>query len=251
MTDINQLQEHLTTLKLNEISTILEQQIRSKSHDSISFLERFFGLVEAQVIANENKRIVREQKNAGLRWSGAMMADINYKIQKSLNKDEIEGLSKLLWIEDKLNLFIVGSTGSGKTYLACALANLAILSGYKIMYTKYSDLLLKLKAAEKDEKLESFIKRCMRMQLIVIDELKPIKLADTERRLLFDFVEVMDHGVSLIVISQYSIDCWHEALLGAEEADSIIDRFINNAHTLEVNEKDSLRKAYQAKPRLQ
>ena len=147
------------------------------------------------------------------------------------------------WIKEKQNVIITGPTGSGKTYLACALANSACRGGYSAHYLRLPRLLQEMHIARGDGSYGKQLSKLARYNLLVIDDWGLAKLQDKERR---DLLEVLEdrHGVSSTIISsQIPLDRWHDTIGDPTIADAVLDRLVHNAHMIAMSMKaDSMRK---------
>ena len=250
MSTKNDLFNSLNTLKLSGMTEALEQQFIKKEFTKKSFIERLHHLLEAQVLWTENRKLELNQKQANLRWPDAAASDIDFDVQKSLDKDEIWNLFEMSWLEVFENLFLNGPTGSGKTHLACAFGNAAMLLGYKVRFFKYSELIVTLCKAKRDDTLDVLYRKLNKIRLFIIDELRPVELDELEGGLLFDFIESRDLKSSFIFTSQYPLSDWYDGISDATLADAILDRVSHNAITIDMLEKVSLRKVFRGKRQL-
>lgn len=166
----NEVIEKCQRLKLTGVMTALEMQLSSKAFDTQSFLARLDHLLSEEESSSLNKRIKTLQRQAKLRWPNAVIGMIDYKLHPGLEPARIESLAELDWVENNLHLVITGPTGAGKTYLACALANQAIMSGISVRFFRYNELLLQLAAADKEEKFTQLCKKLCRIKVLIIDD---------------------------------------------------------------------------------
>lgn len=109
----------------------------------LSFEERLGIMVEKEWLAKKNSRIKRLLNNASLGLN-ACIEDIDYSIDRTIDKKIIQKLSSCAFIEQKLNVVISGKTGSGKSYIACAFGNAACRHGYTVKYFRIPELLLEI-----------------------------------------------------------------------------------------------------------
>jgi DNA replication protein DnaC len=123
----NQTIEGLYALKLPAMAAGLVDQAESATYGGLSFDERLGLLVDRELTERENRRLERYRKSAKLR-SDAVMQDVDFRRQRGLERSVILSLAEANWVKSHHNVAIVGPTGVGKTYLACALANAAILA---------------------------------------------------------------------------------------------------------------------------
>jgi DNA replication protein DnaC len=139
------------------------------------------------------------------------------------------------------NLFLLGPTGIGKSYLACALAHKACRDGYSALYTRAAQLFRDLAVARADGSLPRRLLRLARIDVLIVDDWAMAPLNEVERR---DFLEVCDDRYQLrstILTSQLPVSKWHAQIGDPTLADSILDRLVHNAHRIEL-EGESLRK---------
>lgn len=243
----DELFDLMNGLKLTGMLQALDEQYSSKSFSKKSFIDRMHHLLEAQQLWNENRRLSLNQKQANLRWPSAAVSDIDFEVQKSLDKDVVWNLAEMSWVEAYEHLFLNGPTGSGKTHFACALANAAMVLGHKALFLKYSALIALLCKASKEESIEALYRKFNKVQLFIIDELRPVNLEEGEDQLLFDFFESRDMKASFIFTSQYPLSDWYDDMADETIADAILDRVVHNSTTIVMNEKVSLRKVLRSK----
>lgn len=234
--------ERCTNLKLGGVMEALEIQFASKTYDSKSFLARLEHLLSIEETSTLNKRIKMLQRQAKLRWPNAVVATIDYQLHPGLEPDKMEDLAELHWLRNNQHIVFTGPTGNGKTYLACSLANQAIMEGISVRFFRYNELLLELAAADKEEKFTQFCKKLCRVKVLIIDDWGVAKLNTTQRHLLFELIEMRDRNSSLVITSQYPMSSWHEAFGDPTIADSVLDRIVHNAHHIDRKQGGSIRK---------
>jgi DNA replication protein DnaC len=138
------------------------------------------------------------------------------------------------WVGQHQNLFLIGPTGTGKSFLVCALAEKACRDGYTALYTRASQLFRDLSLAQADGSLRSRLARLAKMDVLVVDDWAMAPLSDLERR---DFLEICEDRYqirSTILTSQLPVAQWHAQIGDPTLADSILDRLVHNAHRIEM-----------------
>ena len=133
-------------------------------------------LVDAEYTSRKSNRLKRLIKGANFEQPEAHVADINYTSGRKLNKDLIMRLASCEYIPEYRNVFITGKTGSGKSYLACALGMEACKQYYKAYFIRLPDLLLELDAARENGSYMKILMKYANVTLLIIDEwlmLKP------------------------------------------------------------------------------
>ncbi len=233
----------LNQLKLYGMAEALTEQTQGTMYGGLSFEERLGILVDREMTARDNRRLANLLRGARLRYSNACPEEIDFRTPRGLSKEVIVSLMQNGWVKGKQNVIITGPTGSGKTFIACALANSACRSGYSAYYIRLPRLLQELHIARGDGSYGKLLTRLAKYAILVIDDWGLAKLADKERR---DILEVLEdrHGISsTIVASQIPTEKWHDTIGDPTIADAVLDRLVHNAHMITMSMKaESMRK---------
>lgn len=226
--------EKLRGMRLGTLAdTWLEQQ-GSADVQALSFDERLGLLVDAEWLDRENKKLVRNLKQAKLRLSQATIEDIDYAARRKLEKAVIRQLGTCSWIEAHQNVIVTGATGVGKTYIACALAQQACRKGYKALYRRVPRLFDELALAHADGTYPRFLAKLAKVDVLVLDDWGLVPLGETERRDLLEIIEDRYGNRATILTSQLPIESWHDHVGEATIADAICDRLLHNAHKIDL-----------------
>ena len=234
------MMEKLTAMRLLGMADALKTQEQDPSSRELSFLERLGLLVDQQWTWRENQALARRLHAAKLK--GAAVEDIDYRTARGLDKGVIRALAqKSGWVEQHENIFVLGPTGVGKSFMACALAQKACRDGYSALYVRAPALFRDLAIARADGSLRSVFARFGRIDVLVIDDWAMAPLAETERRDFWEICEDRYQTRSMVLTSQLPVARWHEQIGDATAADGILDRLVHNAHRIEMR-GDSMRK---------
>ena len=153
----------------------------------------------------------------------------------------MERLASLEFVRQARNLFITGSSGTGKSFLASALGHEACKKGIRTYYANASKLMGMLKVAKTKGTLETEMKRIERCSLLILDDLFLVPLDAKERPLLLDIIEDRHERKSIIITSQLPLESWYDAIGDQTVADAILDRIVHSAHRIELT-GESVRK---------
>ncbi|MCG9770906.1 IS21-like element helper ATPase IstB [Pseudoalteromonas piscicida] len=234
MTLKEQIYDILTKLKLYGMRDELDRQCSDDEYENMSFLQRTLNLAKEELTLASNTHIARLLKRSNIRWKHASLADIDYKIQKSLKPAVIKELGELEWLNNNRHLIITGATGLGKTYLASAFANAAIMQSVEAFQCRFSELIVKLSADKSEKGVTTFLNKVKKVPLLIIDDWGIAPLTVTERHALFELIELRDQKGSLIITSQYNVGDWYDAFGDETIADSTLDRIVHSAHKINM-----------------
>lgn len=232
--------DKLQRLRLTGMYDAYREQLESTRYDALAFDERFALLVDRQEADQDNRRLQTRLKKAKLRQS-ACVEDIDYRKSRGLNKTQVVALAECAWLRASENCIITGPTGSGKSYLACALGNQACRRGFSVLYFRASRLFGELAVARGTGRYETMLRTLLRCDLLIIDDWGTAFLTDEQRRDLFEIAEDRYGRRSTLIAAQLPPKHWHEIIGDPTLADAILDRIIHNAHTITLK-GESMRK---------
>jgi len=232
--------EKLHSLKLHGLADAFRAQLETTEASQLSFEERFALLVDQQWLWKENRALARRLRAAHLK-ERAVIEDVDYQHPRSLDRKLVRTLCSSDWVRQHQSILLLGPTGIGKSWLACALAQKACRDGFSVLHKRTSELFRELAVAHADGSIGRFLVRLSRIDILLLDDFAMAPLKDAERR---DFLEICDDRYqrrSLILTSQMPVAHWHEQIGDPSIADSILDRLIHNAYRIELK-GESMRK---------
>ena len=232
--------EKLFALRLRGKAEAFRAQQQQPPSD-LSFEERFALLVDQQWNWRQNRALDRRLRHAKLRGQ-ACIEDIDWRTVRGLDRALVRGLwTDSEWVRRHQNLFLLGPTGIGKSFLAVALVQKACRDGFTALYTRAPQLFRDLALARADGSWRALLARGARLDVLVVDDWAMAPLSESERR---DFLEVCEDRYQLrstILTSQLPVAQWHIQIGDPTTADSILDRLVHNAHRIEM-QGESMRK---------
>lgn len=233
--------ESLKTLRCQGMYEALQEQMAQEDINQFSFEERLSLLIERECIMRENRRLATLLRQAKLK-ENACPEDIDYAQDRGLSKAVMKQLAECLWISRKQNVLITGPTGTGKTWIACALAHSACRQGFSARYLRMPRLFQALELARGDGSYPKLLHSLQKTQVLILDDWGLAPMAEAQRRDLLEIMDDRHNQSSTIITSQLPVKHWHEVIGEATLGDAILDRVIHNAHRIEIKGDESMRK---------
>jgi DNA replication protein DnaC len=235
------MMEKLIAMRLQGMVDALKAQQQDPAAMELSFQERLAMLVDQQWNWRENQALGRRMKAAKLRGN-ACVEEIDFRTSRGLDKSVIRALAQESgWVSKHENIFVLGPTGVGKSFVASALAQKACRDGYSVFYSRAQSLFRDLGLARADGSLRHLLAKLGKIDVMVIDDWAMAPLAESERRDFWEICEERYQRRSTVLTSQLPISRWHEQIGDPTLADGILDRLVHNAHRIEMK-GDSMRK---------
>lgn len=226
--------EKLKTLHLYAMANAWVAQKNDPAVSEIDFDARFAMIVDAETLARDNKRIARLLRDAKLRIPGACLEDVDCSPKREIERALIRQLGSGRWIADHVNVLISGATGVGKTYLACALAQLACRNGFRALYRRVPRLFEELALAHADGTYMRLLQRLAKVDVLVLDDWGLAPLTDQQRRDILEIVEDRYGSRCTVITSQLPVEKWHDHLGDPTIADAVLDRVVHHAHRIKL-----------------
>jgi len=190
-------------------------------------------LIASEWDDRRNRSIERTIRGAGFRYK-ASVEQIDYSIDRGLDKNQVHRLAALDFIKEGKDLFITGSTGTGKSYLSTALGYQACQNGYKVMYVNKAKLMGQLKLAKAKGTVLAELKRIERMDLLILDDFGLHPFDHNSRLTLLDIIEDRHQKRSTIVTSQIPVKQWYDIIGEKTVADAVLDRIVHHSLRVEL-----------------
>jgi DNA replication protein DnaC len=238
---IEQTLTQLRQLKLSGMAHALSSQLEQPgTYQGLSFEERLQLLTDNELLDRNQRKQQRLLKAARLKIH-ANPKEIDYQHPRGLSQSLMASLLQNDWIYKHQNLLITGPCGSGKTYIACALAHAACMKGYRVKYYRISRLLIELTQSKADGSYAKVLQALSKLDLLILDDWGLEPLNAPQRNDLMELMDDRHNSASTLMISQLPTDQWYQSIGDNTLADAILDRLMHNAHRIKLK-GESMRK---------
>ena len=229
---IEQTLATLHALKLSGMATALDEQRGVPDLAALSFDERLALLLAREQTVRQDKRLTRLLQLARLRYA-ACVEDVNFRTKRGLDRHRFLQLAGGEWIRQHQTLLLVGPTGTGKSWLACALGQSACRQGHAVRYVRLPRLLSEeLVLARADGSYGKVMQTLAKTDLLILDDWGLAPLGDRERRDLLELIEDRVGRRATLITSQLPVEHWHTSIGDPTFGDAILDRLVHHAHRI-------------------
>jgi len=232
--------EKLQTLRLYGMADELERQLATPAAHELAFEHRVRSMVDHEITLRASKRLQLLLKKACLP-ENASLEDVDYRAQRGLNKAEFQSLCSLDWIRNRHSLVMTGPTGTGKSWLSCALANQACREGMPCYFIRVPLLTENLVTARATANFSQRLESLKKFDLLILDDWGIEALSNRSQSDLLELIDTRLGKKSVLFTSQFPLNSWHDAFSNKTIADALMDRVVHGSYHIQLS-GESLRK---------
>ena len=221
----------------------LNDTISFITSNNLSFEEGLLKLTNYEIDKKEES-VIRSVVRAAAFPHLKELKDFDFNYQENINKQQIMDFINHRFIEEKENIVFLGSSGVGKTHLATSIGITVAKKRMTTYFIKCSDLILQLKKAKLENRLETRLKHFTSYTLLIIDELGYLPIDKEDSKLFFQLIDRRYEKKSTIITTNINFNNWDEIFMDPVIANAILDRILHHAHVINITGKSYRLKDY-------
>ncbi|NQW29051.1 MAG: ATP-binding protein [Ignavibacteria bacterium] len=225
--------DQFKSLKLKGMAQAYEAIVALPVHEQLTLHQLAAKLAEAETLHRANQKTQLFLRLSKLRYN-ALLENVHCSDERNFNKDQCMTLYDCSFIKRAENILITGSTGCGKSYLACAIGRQACSMGYKVLYVGMTRFIDKINLSKLDGTFVKWLNHLQKHHLIILDDFGLQPVNENTRLTLLQLLEDRYGTKSVMITSQLPLNKWYEYLDEPTLADAIMDRLAARAHKIEL-----------------
>lgn len=229
----NKLIQNLEYLKLKQMMIHLDETIDFMTNNQLSFTDTLIKLTDYEIDMKE-VNMVKSMVKVGAFPHFKEVKDFDFDFQPSINKQKILDYTTLRFIEQKENIVFLGPSGVGKTHLATSIGIAAAKKRTSTYFIKCNDLIMNLKRAKLENRLENRLKHYAKYKLLIIDEIGYLPIDAEDAKLFFQLIDMRYEQKSTILTTNASFKTWGEIFQDPKIANAILDRVLHHATVVNI-----------------
>jgi DNA replication protein DnaC len=232
--NVMELERALRQLRLGAMAAVLETRLRQAQAEAMAPIDLISCLISDELTRRADRLLERRRKQAGFRDPGKTLDNFDFSFNPKMNRSLIFDLATAAFIAKREDALFLGPGGTGKSHLAQAIGQAAILQGYKVLYREVHILLDDLADAAADGTRKQYMEAVATVPLLIIDDFGMRKLPHTAAEDLLEIVMRRYERFSTLLTSNRPVEDWGKLLGDVAAVSAMLDRLLHHGHVLQV-----------------
>ena len=230
--NLSELQRSLRQLRLGGMAAVLETRLHQAQAEPMTPIDLLSTLVSDELTRRSDRLLGRRRKEACFRDPNRTLDNFDFTFNPKINRSLIFDLATSRFVEKREDSLLLGPGGTGKSHLAQALGQAAILQGHRVMYREAHVLLEQLADAVADGSRKKFMANLTAVPLLIIDDFGMCKLPATAAEDLLEIVMRRYERFSTLLTSNRPVEDWGKLLGDVAAVSAMLDRLLHHGHVL-------------------
>ena len=235
--NLNELQRSLRQLRLGGMAAVLETRLRQAQTEPMAPIDLLATLVSDELTRRSDRLLERRRKLAAFRDPNKTLDNFDFTFNPKLNRSMVFDLATGAFIDRREDALFLGPGGTGKSHLAQAIGQAAILQGHKVLYRQTHILLEEVGEATLEGKRKQYMESISSVALLIIDDFGMRKLPQTAAEDLLEIVMRRYERTSTLLTSNRPVDDWGKLLADVAAVGAMLDRLLHHGHVLKCGPK--------------
>lgn len=232
-----ELQSSLRQLRLGGMAAVLETRLRQAQAEPMAPIDLLATLVSDELTRRSDRLLDRRRKRAAFRDPNKTLDNFDFTFNPKLNRSLVFDLATGAFIDRREDALFLGPGGTGKSHLAQAIGQAAILQGHKVLYRETHILLEEVAEATLDGTRKQYMEAISGVALLIIDDFGMRKLPQTAAEDLLEIVMRRYERASTLLTSNRPVDDWGKLLADVAAVGAMLDRLLHHGHVLKCGPK--------------
>lgn len=236
MTKTELIKNQCKQLHLSALSANFDEIMANAESQKASYLELIKMLMDKEINHRKQKDLEKRTKHARLPL--AYNLDFyDYSFSNGLDKQQLNQLRELSWLEQNFNVILMGPSGTGKTYIAGGLCFDAVDKGYRAYFKTMEELIKVLKMKEITKSAATEYLRIIRSHLLVIDDIMMFPVTQQDSVAFFNLINELHDKTSLVITTNKSPKEWTDVLKDPVLTTALLDRILFKCEIIKLEGK--------------
>jgi DNA replication protein DnaC len=241
--NIAELRRALGQLRLGGMAAVLETRLHQAQAEPMAPIDLISCLISDELMIRSDRLLERRRKQAGFRDAQRTLDSFDFTFNPKMNRSLVFDLAACVFIGKREDALFLGPGGTGKSHLAQAIGQAAILQGYRVFYRETHVLLDELADAVADGKRKQYLESLAAVPLLIIDDFGMRKLPLTAAEDLLEIVMRRYERASTLLTSNRPVEDWGKLLGDTAAVSSMLDRLLHHGHVLKCGPRSWRTKA--------